>query len=58
MLKIVLEKNVNIGFNGEVFSGSKVVIGEDTIVGAGSVVTRDIPASSIVAGVLPELQKK
>lgn len=29
---------------------SKVVIGENAIVGAGSVVTRDVPANAIVAG--------
>ena len=29
---------------------SKVVIGEHAIVGAGSVVTRDVPAHAIVAG--------
>lgn len=31
---IILEKNVNLGFNGEVFSGSNVVIGENTLVAA------------------------
>ena len=110
---IVLEKNVNIGFNSEVFSGSKVVIGEntliaayvyiiggghdyssidvpiseqekpshgieiekncwigagakvfdnvkigeDTVIGAGAVVTRDIPAFSIAAGVPARVAK-
>ena len=110
---IVLKKNVNIGFNSEVFSGSKVVIGEntliaayvyiiggghgyssidiliseqhkpshgmniekncwigagakvfdnvkigeDTVIGAGAVVTRDIPAFSIAAGVPARVAK-
>ncbi|GAH57455.1 unnamed protein product, partial [marine sediment metagenome] len=31
---IILEKNVNIGFNSEIFSGSKVVIGENTLIAA------------------------
>lgn len=104
---ITLERNVNIGFNSEVFSGSKVTlgentiiasyvyiiggghdysrtdipiaeqdkpslginvekncwlgagvkvfdgvnIGEDTVIGAGAVVVRDIPSFSIAAGV-------
>ena len=29
---------------------SKVMIGENAIVGAGSVVTKDVPANAIVAG--------
>ena len=31
---IILEKNVNIGFNSEIFSGSKVVVGENTLIAA------------------------
>lgn len=31
---IILEKNVNIGFNSEIFSGSKVVIGQNTLIAA------------------------
>lgn len=31
---IILEKNVNIGFNSEIFSGSKVTIGENTLIAA------------------------
>lgn len=110
---IILEKNVNIGFNSEIFSGSKVVvgentliaayvyiiggghdysrvdipiseqekpshgikiekncwigagaevfdnvtIGEDTIIGAGAVVSKDIPAFSIAAGVPARVAK-
>lgn len=110
---IVLGKNVNIGFNCEIFSGSKVIIGEntliaayvyiiggghaysstdipiseqekpshgieiekncwlgagakvfdnvtignDTVIGAGAVVTRNIPAFSIAAGVPARVAK-
>jgi len=110
---IILERNVNIGFNCEVFSGSKVIIGEntliaayvyiiggghaysstdipiaeqekpshgikiekncwlgagakvfddviignDTVIGAGAVVTRNIPAFSIAAGVPARVAK-
>lgn len=31
---IILGKNVNIGFNSEIFSGSKVVVGENTLIAA------------------------
>ena len=31
---IILGKNVNIGFNSEIFSGSKVTIGENTLIAA------------------------
>lgn len=31
---IILEKNVVVGFNSEIFSGSKVVIGENTLIAA------------------------
>lgn len=31
---IILENNVNIGFNSEIFSGSRVVIGENTLIAA------------------------
>lgn len=31
---IILEKNVNIGFNSEIFSGSEVTVGENTLIAA------------------------
>lgn len=31
---IILEKNVNMGFNGEIFSGSNVIVGENTLIAA------------------------
>lgn len=45
---IVLEKNSWIGSNATVLPG--VTIGENSIVAAGSVVTKDVPANTIVAG--------
>jgi len=45
---IVLEENVWIGFRAII--GKGVRIGENSIIGAGSVVTRDIPANVIAAG--------
>ena len=47
--KIVVGNNVFIGFNAIVMPG--VTIGDNCVIGAGSVVTRSIPANSVVAGV-------
>jgi acetyltransferase-like isoleucine patch superfamily enzyme len=46
--KVVIEDNVFIGTNTTILKG--VRIGRDSIVGAGSVVTRDIPAGSVAVG--------
>lgn len=46
--KLVLEDNVFIGTNAVVLKGVK--IGRNTIIGAGSIVTHDIPANSVAAG--------
>ncbi|WP_184283769.1 sugar O-acetyltransferase [Jeotgalicoccus coquinae] len=48
LLPIVLEKNAWIGSSATVLPG--VTIGENSIVAAGSVVTKDVPANTIVAG--------
>lgn len=45
---IVIESNVWIGANVVILPG--VHIGENTIIGAGSIVTKDIPANSIAVG--------
>jgi acetyltransferase-like isoleucine patch superfamily enzyme len=44
----VVKKGASIGSGTTVLS--KVVIGENAIVGAGSVVTKDVPANAIVVG--------
>ena len=44
----VVKKGASIGSGATILS--KVVIGENAIVGAGSVVTKDVPAGAIVAG--------
>jgi acetyltransferase-like isoleucine patch superfamily enzyme len=44
-----VKKGASIGSGATVLS--EVTIGENAIVGAGSVVTRDVPANTIVAGV-------
>lgn len=46
--KTVVRKGASIGSGSTVLS--KITIGENAIVGAGSVVTKDIPANAIVAG--------
>ena len=45
---ITLEKNVWLGGGCTILSG--VTIGENSVIGAGSVVTKDIPANVIAAG--------
>jgi acetyltransferase-like isoleucine patch superfamily enzyme len=46
--KTVVKRGASIGSGSTILS--KVVIGENAIVGAGSVVTRDVPSNMIVAG--------
>ena len=45
---ILVKKGASIGSNSTILS--KVIIGENAIIGAGSVVTKDVPANTIVAG--------
>lgn len=47
--RITIEDNVFIGMNATLMPG--IVIGHDSVVATGSVVTREVPAGSIVAGV-------
>jgi acetyltransferase-like isoleucine patch superfamily enzyme len=44
----VIKRGASIGSGATVLS--KVIVGENSIVGAGSVVTRDVPPNVIVAG--------
>lgn len=46
---IVMGRNVWIGSNSTILQG--VTIGDNSIIAAGSVVTKDVPANAIVAGV-------
>src|SRR5262252_156379 len=46
--RTVVKKGASIGSGATILS--KVTIGENAIVGAGSVVTKDVPANTIVAG--------
>jgi acetyltransferase-like isoleucine patch superfamily enzyme len=45
---IVIKKGASIGSNATILA--QVTVGEGAIVGAGSVVTKDVPAGAIVAG--------
>lgn len=46
--KTIIKKGASLGSNSTIIGG--VTIGEYSIIGAGSVVTRDVPSFSIVAG--------
>lgn len=46
--KTIVKKGASIGANATILSG--VVIGENSIIGAGSVVTKDIPSNVIAIG--------
>ena len=47
--KVIIEDNVFVGVNSIILKG--VRIGRNTIIGAGSIVTHDIPSDSVAAGV-------
>jgi len=48
VVKTVVEKGASIGTSSTILCG--VTVGENAIVGAGSVVTKDVPANTVVAG--------
>lgn len=49
MVRTVVRKGASIGANATVICG--VTIGENALVGAGAVVTKDVPANAVVVGV-------
>lgn len=51
----IVRKGASIGTSATILCG--VTIGENAIIGAGSVVTKDVPANTIVAGVPARLQR-
>jgi acetyltransferase-like isoleucine patch superfamily enzyme len=52
----LVKKGASIGTSSTILCG--VTIGENAIVGAGSVVTKDVPANTIVAGVPAKIRRK
>jgi acetyltransferase-like isoleucine patch superfamily enzyme len=56
MADIIIEDKVWIGFNVIILKGVK--IGEGAVIGAGSVVTKDVPPYHIVAGNPAKIIKK
>jgi acetyltransferase-like isoleucine patch superfamily enzyme len=48
VVSTIVRRGASIGSGSTIMCG--VEIGEDAVVGAGSVVTRDVPAATIVAG--------
>jgi acetyltransferase-like isoleucine patch superfamily enzyme len=51
-----IKKGASIGTSSTILCG--VVVGENAIVGAGSVVTRDVPANTVVAGTPARILRK
>jgi acetyltransferase-like isoleucine patch superfamily enzyme len=51
----LVKKGASIGTSSTILCG--VTIGENAIVGAGSVVTKDVPANTIVAGVPAKVRR-
>jgi acetyltransferase-like isoleucine patch superfamily enzyme len=49
VLETTIKKGVSIGSNATILCG--ITIGENALIGAGAVVTKDVPANTVVAGV-------
>lgn len=56
VVKTLIKKGASIGSSATIMCG--VTIGENSVIGAGAVVTKDIPANSIAAGVPAKVIKK
>ena len=56
LIETFVKKGASIGSNATILCG--VIIGENALIGAGSVVTKDVPANTIVAGNPARVMKK
>jgi UDP-2-acetamido-3-amino-2,3-dideoxy-glucuronate N-acetyltransferase len=56
LVETFIEKGASIGSSSTIMCG--ITIGENSIVGAGAVVTKDVPPNTVVAGVPAKVIKK
>jgi UDP-2-acetamido-3-amino-2,3-dideoxy-glucuronate N-acetyltransferase len=56
VVETFIKKGASVGSSSTIMCG--ITVGENAIVGSGSVVTKDVPAGSIVAGVPAKVLKK
>ena len=56
VIKTVVKRGASIGTSSTILCG--ITIGENAVVGAGSVVTHDVPANAIVAGNPARMMRK
>lgn len=55
VIETIVKKGASIGSNATILCG--ITIGENALIGAGSVVTKDVPANTVVAGVPAKIIK-
>ena len=56
VVETFIKKGASIGSSSTIMCG--VTVGENSVVGAGAVVTKDVPANSLVVGVPAKVMKK
>ncbi len=56
LVETFVKKGASIGSNATILCG--ITIGENALIGAGSVVTKDVPANTVVAGVPAKIIKQ